>query len=114
MTAPLNIAPLNIVWFKRDLRIADHRPLSAAAGRGNVLPLYIAEPEYWAQQDVSARQWAFAAESLYELQSALTALGQPLCVITGHAVGITVPVWDYGARDYGVQGLRCQFTKYTN
>jgi deoxyribodipyrimidine photo-lyase len=45
--------PLNIIWFKRDLRIADHRPLAqaAAAGTGPVLPLYIAEPELWAQAD---------------------------------------------------------------
>jgi deoxyribodipyrimidine photo-lyase len=35
---------LTIVWFKRDLRIADHRPLVMAAQAGPVLPLYIAEP----------------------------------------------------------------------
>jgi deoxyribodipyrimidine photo-lyase len=80
--------PLNIVWFKRDLRIADHKPLAAAAKQGRVLPLYIAEPELWAQPDASARQWEFAAESLAELQAALTALGQPLCVMTGDAVSI--------------------------
>ncbi len=88
--------PLHIVWFKRDLRIADHRPLaaaSAAAGagtgtQGKVLPLYIAEPELWAQPDASARQWDFAAESLQELQVALGALGQPLCVIIGEAVTV--------------------------
>jgi deoxyribodipyrimidine photo-lyase len=81
-------APLNIVWFKRDLRIADHRPLAMAAAAGPVLPLYIAEPELWAQPDVSARQWAFAAESLAELQKALADLGQPLCVMMGEAVSI--------------------------
>jgi len=78
--------PLNIVWFKRDLRIADHRPLALAAAAGPVLPLYIAEPALWAQADVSARQWQFAAESLSELQAALAGLGQPLCVIVGEAV----------------------------
>jgi deoxyribodipyrimidine photo-lyase len=80
--------PLHIVWFKRDLRIEDHRPLAMAAQAGPVLPLYIAEPELWAQPDASARQWAFAAESLAELRAALTALGQSLCVITGDAVSI--------------------------
>jgi deoxyribodipyrimidine photo-lyase len=78
--------PLNIVWFKRDLRIADHRPLALAAAAGPVLPLYIAEPALWAQADVSARQWQFAAESLGELQAALAGLGQPLCVMVGEAV----------------------------
>ncbi len=80
--------PLNIVWFKRDLRIADHRPLFEAAQLGPVLPLYIVEPELWAQPDASARQWAFAAESLRELQKALADLGQPLCIMVGEAVSI--------------------------
>ena len=78
--------PLNIVWFKRDLRLADHRPLALAAQHGTVLPLYIAEPELWAQPDASARQWDFAAESLTELSQALASLGQPLCVLRGQAV----------------------------
>ena len=80
--------PLNIVWFKRDLRVADHRPLAEAAKLGPVLPLYIVEPDLWAQADASARQWAFAVESLAELQGALAALGQPLCVRVGDAVAI--------------------------
>ena len=79
---------LNIVWFKRDLRIADHRPLAMAIAAGPTLPLYIAEPELWAQPDASARQWDFAAECLDELQRALAALGQPLCVMVGDAVQI--------------------------
>ena len=69
-------SPLHIVWFKRDLRIADHRPLARAATQGAVLPLYIAESDLWAQGDASARQWEFAAESLSELQKALAALGR--------------------------------------
>jgi deoxyribodipyrimidine photo-lyase len=80
--------PLNVVWFKRDLRVADHRPLALAAqaGSGPVLPLYIVEPELWAQPDTSARQWQFAAESLAELQAALASFGQSLCVMVGEAV----------------------------
>ena len=80
--------PLNIVWFKRDFRVTDHRPLVMAAECGPVLPLYIVEPEFWAQPDASARQWAFAAESLAELTGALSSLGQPLCIMVGDAVSI--------------------------
>jgi deoxyribodipyrimidine photo-lyase len=80
--------PVNIVWFKRDLRIADHRALALAAEAGPVLPLYIVEPALWQQPDASARQWAFAAECLAELQSELAALGQPLWVMVGDAVAI--------------------------
>jgi deoxyribodipyrimidine photo-lyase len=37
---------MHIVWFKKDLRVADHRPLAMAASRGAILPLYIAEPGF--------------------------------------------------------------------
>lgn len=81
-------AGLQVVWFKRDLRIADHRPLAAAAAAGPVLPLYVVEPAAWRESDASGRQWAFARESLVELRAALAALGQPLVV----RVGAVVPV----------------------
>ncbi|MDZ7822936.1 MAG: deoxyribodipyrimidine photo-lyase [Ahrensia sp.] len=35
---------VQVVWFKRDLRIHDHAALAAAASRGKILPLYIIEP----------------------------------------------------------------------
>lgn len=74
---------IQIVWFKRDLRIADHRPLAKAAALGPVLPLFVVEPELWQQPDMSGRQWAFAAECLAELQESLASLGQPLVIRTG-------------------------------
>lgn len=79
---------LQIVWFKRDLRIDDHQPLAQAAQAGLVLPLYIAEPGLWAEPDASARQWAFIAESLQDLGAQLGALGQPLVILAGDAVSI--------------------------
>ncbi len=53
---------MQLVWFKRDLRVYDHAALAEAARRGPVLPLYIAEPGYWSQPDASGRHWAFIAE----------------------------------------------------
>jgi deoxyribodipyrimidine photo-lyase len=79
----LFMAPLQIVWFKRDLRVIDHQPLLQASQRGAVLPLVVIEPLQWQQADVSARQWAFCAESLEELRTALAQLGQPLVVRIG-------------------------------
>lgn len=80
--------PLQLVWFKRDLRSHDHQPLARAAECGPVLPLYIAEPEWWAQPDASARQWRFVAESLSALQDDLGHRGQPLVVRVGDAVDV--------------------------
>ncbi|MGY6635071.1 MAG: FAD-binding domain-containing protein [Alkalilacustris sp.] len=78
----------SILWFKRDLRCADHAALAAAAAAGPVLPLYIVEPELWAQPDASGRQWAFVAECLDALRQDLGALGAPLVVRMGAAVEV--------------------------
>lgn len=77
-----------LVWFKRDLRTHDHPALVLAAGLGPVLPVYIVEPELWAQPDASARQWEFLAESLADLRAALAGAGAPLVVRTGDAVDV--------------------------
>ena len=45
---------MQVVWFKRDLRLADHRPLAEAARRGPVLPLFVVEPDFWRLPELSA------------------------------------------------------------
>lgn len=92
---------LSVVWFKRDLRVHDHRPLALAAARGPVLPLHIAEPELWAQPDASARQWAAMREALVELRRDLAALGQPLVL----RVGSVVPLLARLHRRHGIAAL---------
>jgi deoxyribodipyrimidine photo-lyase len=77
-----------VVWFKRDLRIEDHRPLLEASRRGPVLPLYIVEPELLAAEDYDPSHWSFVRGSLIELRAALAALGQPLVVRVGEAVEV--------------------------
>lgn len=67
---------LNVVWFKRDLRIHDHAALLEAHKSGTVLPLHIVEPELWRQPDMSSRQWNFVSECLTELRHDLAELGQ--------------------------------------
>ncbi|MFN7017252.1 MAG: deoxyribodipyrimidine photo-lyase, partial [Fimbriimonadales bacterium] len=79
--------PLQVVWFKRDLRVFDHAPLYEASQRGWVLPLYIVEPELWRQPDASNRQWRFVRECLQELDRAL---GER----AGRASGLIVRVGD--------------------
>lgn len=81
-------APVQLVWFKRDLRVADHAPLAEAASRGPVLPLWIVEPGLWAEPDASARQYRVQAEAAAELSADLAALGQRLVVRVGEAVTI--------------------------
>ncbi len=79
---------LQVVWFKRDLRIHDHAPLAQAAAAGPVLPIFIVEPSMWQQPDASGRHWAFIRESLIELREALADIGQPLVIRRGEAVAV--------------------------
>lgn len=90
------LPPLNIVWFKRDLRVSDHRPLAEAARLGAVLPLYIIEPSLLHAPDYDPCHWTFIRASLQELRDQLAALGQPLVVRVGEAAEV-------------LEGLRQQF-----
>jgi deoxyribodipyrimidine photo-lyase len=79
---------VDIVWFKRDLRLHDHAPLTAALANGPVMPLYILEPELWQQPDMSGRQFGFLQECVEELARDLAARGQPLVIHIGDAAAI--------------------------
>ena len=97
----LAMGPLQIVWFKRDLRVVDHQPLLRASSQGPVLPLVVVEPQLWQQPDASGRQWNFYAESIEELRQALALLGQPLVV----RIGPAVQVLERARRRFGIAGL---------
>lgn len=71
---------LHVVWFKRDLRIDDHVPLSAACAAGRVLPIFTWSPAVWHSADASTAQAAFVRECLHALAAALQALGLHLHV----------------------------------
>ena len=79
---------IHLVWYKRDLRTHDHRPLVEAARRGTVLPLYVIEEAYWRLTDTSLRQWAFIAECLRELDAELGRLGQRLVLRRGSVTDV--------------------------
>ena len=79
---------MQIVWFKRDLRVVDHAPLSRAAARGPVLPLYVVEPDWWQQSDMAGRHWAFVNDALWPLREALAQMGQPLVVKRGKVIDV--------------------------
>lgn len=80
---------INVVWFKRDLRLQDHAPLCAAAESGNVVLLYIIEPELWVQPDSSLRHWHFLHDSLASLDAEiLKNYNGKLIIRMGEAVSV--------------------------
>ena len=63
---------INIVWFKRDLRIIDNEALFHANQSGlPLLLLYIFEPSVMKYDDADVRHWRFIYESIQELQKKL-------------------------------------------
>jgi deoxyribodipyrimidine photo-lyase len=82
-------ADATIVWFKRDLRIADHRPLMEAVRTGGpVIPLYVVEPSLLRSDDFHPAHHAFVRDCLVELRDDLAALGAPLVVRVGDVVEV--------------------------
>ena len=74
---------IQLVWFKRDLRLADHAVLAEAATHGPVLPLVIVEPDYWRLPDTSARQWQFWRGCIADLGAQIAGQGGRLIIRTG-------------------------------
>lgn len=79
---------VQVVWFKRDLRLSDHAPLCEAAARGPVLPLYVIEPDLWSQPDASSRHWQFIRASLMDLAESLAKRGAPLVLRHGNIIEV--------------------------
>ncbi len=85
--------PLQVVWFKRDLRCEDHAALAAASRLGPVLALYIVEPDYWALPDTSLRQWQFVRDSLLDVDHALRERsGLGLQVVVGEVLAVLTAI----------------------
>ena len=74
---------VQVVWFKRDLRLFDHAALTEAAKRGPVLPLFVVEPEYWTLPDTSARQWLFWRGCIDSLSVEIADAGGALLIRQG-------------------------------
>ena len=86
-TSSHSVTPLNVVWFKRDLRLQDHAPLAEALARqGPILALYIVETSLLRDPHYRRRHWHFIAQSLVSMQEALSQHGGKLWVLEGDAL----------------------------
>lgn len=86
---------VEVVWFKRDLRVVDHPAWVAAVGTGNaVLPLFVYEPGLMAEPDYSYRHFLFQSECLRELAEEIGGMGGGLCRVSGSVVEVLAAVFD--------------------
>ena len=77
--------PTTLVWFRQDLRLADHPALRFAAERGAVVPVFMRCPEEEGAGPVGgARQW-WLHQSLSKLAASLYKLGSGLILRQGPA-----------------------------
>ena len=84
---------MHLVWFKRDLRLNDHRPLAAAADAARstghkVACVYVYEPDYWRLRDTDVRHLTFINASLRELRQSLRRVGGELILRTGEVTEV--------------------------
>ncbi len=84
---------MEVVWFKKDLRLLDHAALTAAARLGPVLGLWIYEDEVIGAKDFDARHLGFANECLAELEADLMGYGVRLLRRRGDAVKVFEELW---------------------
>jgi deoxyribodipyrimidine photo-lyase len=108
-----------LVWFKRDLRVRDHAPLSEATRFDSAIGLVVIEPQWLQSPECDPRHVGFLLECVTVLQRDLALRGLPLLVRVGampqvlqslrrefpftHLLGHeeTGPGWSY-ARDLAV------------
>jgi deoxyribodipyrimidine photo-lyase len=75
---------LQVVWFKRDLRIRDHAPLTKACLCGKpVVGLYVFEDLVFQHEDMDAQHAEWISGSLRELRASLAELNIPLLTRKG-------------------------------
>jgi deoxyribodipyrimidine photo-lyase len=72
-----------IMWFRQDLRLADHPALTAAAAAGPVLPVFVLD-------DVTPGDWRWGGASRWWLHHSLLSLNEtlPLVLRRGEAVSV--------------------------
>lgn len=89
-----------VIWFRRDLRLADNAALTAATETGRpVLPVFVLEEGTAAALGGAARWWLH--HSLEKLKKALAGLGLTLVIRRGDAAQVLVEL----ARDCGAAAI---------
>jgi deoxyribodipyrimidine photo-lyase len=79
--------PVEVVWFKRDLRVQDHEPLCRAlAGSHRILLLFIIEPSLVRHPNYSAMHWQFVWQATVQFAERLQSRGVGVAVVYEEAI----------------------------
>jgi deoxyribodipyrimidine photo-lyase len=87
---------VNIVWFKRDLRLTDHEPLRVALKDGlPLLMVYIFEPSLLNAPYSDNRHWRFVSESLDDINNRLLPYHSKIHVFYGEVKDVFSALLQY-------------------
>ena len=73
----------SIIWFRRDLRLADNAAVREAVRQGEVIPAFVIDPVLLNSDRTGAKRIAWLAANLRELDRALRQRGSQLIVRRG-------------------------------
>ncbi|MDY6903016.1 MAG: deoxyribodipyrimidine photo-lyase, partial [Cyanobacteriota bacterium] len=80
---------MQILWFRRDLRLADNEIVTTAIAEGKaVLPCFIIDPWFYQHSEISAMRVQFLFESLNFLDKYLRNIGSRLYLFEGNSVEV--------------------------
>ena len=86
---PTSLEPIHIVWLKRDLRLDDHAPLTAAIkSKKRVLLLYIFEDILFDDPHHSVRHFDFIKQSLADMNQRLKTFKSTVYVTKGDLIEV--------------------------
>ena len=80
-----------LVWFRgKDLRVADHAPLADAVAAGEIVPLFVLDPYFFAPSRArrTPHRVQFLLESLATLAASIRRRGSRLLVVPGTSVTV--------------------------
>ncbi|HWP05843.1 MAG TPA: deoxyribodipyrimidine photo-lyase, partial [Polyangiaceae bacterium] len=75
-----------MLWFRgKDLRLDDHQPLASALEQGELVPVFVLDPYFFAPARAAriARRMQFLLDSLAELANEIARLGSRLLLVEG-------------------------------
>ena len=94
--------PINIVWLKRDIRLADHEGFYLAEQvKNDYIPLYVFDPNELAGPDSSLRHRQFVYHSLKDMNKQLVAVQRQVMI----AWGDTLKVFHFLADTFSIEQL---------
>lgn len=99
--------PMQLIWFRSDLRLHDNTALAAACAQGPTVAVYLLSPQQWLSHDDAPSKVDFWLRNLKELSQALKALHIPLLIRDSATWADAPQVLLELCQKHGIEQLHC-------